>query len=330
MLRHVSSGAVIGELMFSMNFLYAPLLSALATFVLCLSARPVCQKIGILDVPNERKQHPGATPLMGGIVLLFVVFPISLLVILFQTETAWIPHLLIWALAVAVMSLLGLADDRHTLSARDRLAVSFLVFGSAAIIDPIFTVRVLSFEYPPFEFGVGTGWLAVAFTSLCCVGLVNAVNMADGKNGLVIGMSLGWLGLLATRATPAALPVFATLIAAWIILLFFNLRGKLFLGDGGTYGIATAVGLLSIASYNTAGPHSGRLVTADELIVLFAVPVLDSFRLSAMRLREGRSPMSPDRNHFHHHLLRWAGWPGGLFIYWVCALVPPLMLFVWG
>jgi UDP-GlcNAc:undecaprenyl-phosphate/decaprenyl-phosphate GlcNAc-1-phosphate transferase len=154
--------------------------------------------------------------------------------------------------------------------------------------------------------------------------------MADGKNGLVIGLCLGWLGLLATRAPAVTLPIFSVVAAAFLVLLLFNLRGKLFLGDGGTYGIATAVALLSVALYNMPGDHSGRLLTADELMLLFAVPVLDSFRLTALRLREGRSPMSPDRNHFHHHLLRWFGWPGGLIVYWICALAPPLALFVWG
>jgi UDP-GlcNAc:undecaprenyl-phosphate/decaprenyl-phosphate GlcNAc-1-phosphate transferase len=306
------------------------MLSALATFAFCLFARPVCEWVGILDMPDARKQHLIATPLMGGVVLLFVVFPISLLLILFHMDPVWVPRLLIWAVAVAVMALVGLADDRHTLTARDRLAVSFLVFGSAAIIDQAFTVRVLTFGHPPFEFGVGTGWLAVAFTSLCCVGLVNAVNMADGKNGLVIGLCLGWFGLLASRAPANTLPIFSVVVAALLVLLLFNLRGKLFLGDGGTYGIATAVALLSVALYNMPGDHSGRLLTADELMLLFAVPVLDSFRLTALRLREGRSPMSPDRSHFHHHLLRWFGWPGGLIVYWSCAFAPPLALFVWG
>jgi UDP-GlcNAc:undecaprenyl-phosphate/decaprenyl-phosphate GlcNAc-1-phosphate transferase len=328
--QHPIDGATDGELMNGVNFLLAPLVSALATLVFCLFARPVCDWLGILDLPDARKQHPVATPLMGGVILLFVVVPVAMLFILFQTDDVWLQRLLIWAVAVGVMSLLGLADDRHTLSARDRLAVSFLVFGSAAIVDPIFTVRVLTFGHPSFEFGVGTGWLALAFTAFCSVGLVNAVNMADGKNGLVIGLCIGWLCLLATRAPPAILPIFAILIAAWTVLLLFNLRGRLFLGDGGTYGIATAVGLLAIALYNTAGVHSGRSITADELMVLFSVPVLDSFRLTALRMREGRSPMSPDRNHFHHHLLRWFNWPGGLLVYWICALVPPFMLFTWG
>jgi UDP-GlcNAc:undecaprenyl-phosphate/decaprenyl-phosphate GlcNAc-1-phosphate transferase len=106
--------------------LFPPMLSALATFAFCLFARPVCEWVGILDMPDARKQHLVATPLMGGVVLLFVVFPISLLLILFNTEPVWVPRLLIWAVALAVMALLGLADDRHTLSAPLPFACSLL------------------------------------------------------------------------------------------------------------------------------------------------------------------------------------------------------------
>lgn len=310
------------------TILLASLASAAATLLLCLFARRICTWLDIIDVPDSRKLHAEPTPLMGGFVLLVVVIPLTICVALFALESSWTQSILVWCAASAAMALVGLADDRHTLSARDRLLVSFLVFGSAAIIDPLFNVRVLSFAVGGFEIGLGTGWLAVVFTTICCVGLVNAVNMADGKNGLVIGMTFGWLILLASRAPAPLLPLIALTAASWIILLGFNLKGRLFLGDGGSYGIATAVGLLSILVYNLRGDSGVRLISADELMILFAVPVLDSFRLTFSRLRRGISPMSADRNHLHHHLQNKFGWPVGLAVYWVLALVPAgLVLF---
>lgn len=299
-----------------------PLLSAAVTLILCLFAEPICRRLNILDIPDARKQHAHPTPLMGGIALQLAALPSAVIAALFLIPRDWTPHVLVWVGAVAAMTLVGLADDRHTLSARDRLLVSFLVFGSAATIDSIFNVRVLVFEYPLFKLGLGTGWLAIIFTMICCVGLVNAVNMADGKNGLVIGLCLGWLGLLAFRSPPPILPVIAIVMAAWAVLLVFNLHGKLFLGDGGSYGIATAIGLLAIISYNSPGGHAGRAISAGELMLLFSIPVLDSFRLAFTRLRQGRSPMSADRDHLHHHLLQKFGWPGGLVTYWGLALLP--------
>jgi UDP-GlcNAc:undecaprenyl-phosphate/decaprenyl-phosphate GlcNAc-1-phosphate transferase len=313
--------------MYSEISLFVPVFCAALTFVLCLFAKTICEKLGILDEPDARKLHPEATPLLGGVTLLFAVLPSVIIFTILKLEGEWNYHLLLWCAALAVMSLVGIADDRHTISARKRLFLSFLMFGAAASFDSIFMVRILHFARPSFEFGLGTDWMAATFTMVCCVGLVNAINMADGKNGLVIGLCLGWLTILAMRAPPTLLPVFLVLIAAWFVLIIFNLTGRLFLGDGGTYGMATAIGLLAIATYNTYGSSGSRLITADELMVLFAVPVLDSFRLSYKRIRQGRSPMSADRDHLHHHLQRRFGWPAGLIIYWLIALVPPAIYF---
>jgi UDP-GlcNAc:undecaprenyl-phosphate/decaprenyl-phosphate GlcNAc-1-phosphate transferase len=305
----------------------ATFLSGVVTLLLCLFSRQICTALGIMDVPDERKLHRRATPLMGGVALELAFIPIAGALILIATPPAWQPSLLIWLASVGTMTLVGLADDRHSLSARDRLFISFLVFGSAPILDAMFNVRVLSFEYFGFELGLGTSWMAVIFTALCCVGLVNAVNMADGKNGLVIGLCLGWTALIALRAPAPILPLIAALAATLVVLLAFNLRGRLFLGDGGAYGLATAIGLLAIMTYNTRGSHAGRAISADELMLLFAVPVLDSFRLTFVRMRRGQSPMAADRDHLHHHLQNWFGWPAGLVVYWILAIAPSFIGF---
>ncbi|MBL0923399.1 MAG: undecaprenyl/decaprenyl-phosphate alpha-N-acetylglucosaminyl 1-phosphate transferase [Sphingomonadaceae bacterium] len=314
------------NIMASIMYLALSCACALVALLLCLNAEVLGNFFKLMDVPEGRKQHKLATPLMGGIVVLFAFIPFSLLYVLFALSDRWTGTLLIWLTCVAVMAFVGLADDRHSLSPRLRLLISFLTFASAATFDPTFNVRVLDFAIPRFTLGLGTWWLAVIFTSVCCVGLINAINMADGKNGLVLGLSLGWLGILAMRAAEPLLPLIALMVLSLAILFVFNLRGRLFLGDGGAYAIACAIGLLSIMVYNTPGTYMLRAISADELVALFAVPVFDSFRLTFTRLREGRSPMSADRNHLHHHLQDKFGWPQGLIIYWAFALTPATLL----
>lgn len=275
-----------------------------------------------MDLPTGRKQHARATPLMGGLVILVAFVPVSLLHIAFEGSERWTVSFLIWLGCIVSMALVGLADDRQALSPRVRLVASFMVFATAAAVDPTFNVRVLDFVAPKMTVGLGTWWFAIVFTVICCVGLINAINMADGKNGLVLGLSLGWLAILALRAADPLLPLMGIFAACLAVLLLFNLRGRLFLGDGGAYAIASAIGLLSIMVYNSPGEHMLRAVSADELIVLFFVPILDSFRLTYTRIREGRSPMSADRNHLHHHLQNRFGWPAGLIVYLLLALLP--------
>lgn len=302
----------------------ASVFSAMATLLLCVFAMPLGQRLGLLDIPGDRKKHSLPTPLIGGLALLLALLPAVVGFVVFSAPPEWKTHLAIWCAAVALMSAIGLADDRHSLSARNRLLLSFAVFGAAAAIDPLFTVRVLSFEPGYFEIGLVTGWFAIVFMTICSVGLCNALNMADGKNGLVIGMSLGWLAMLAARAPTPLIVVIAALMAMLAVLLAFNLRGKVFLGDGGSYGVATAIGLVAIGTYNSPGFHYGRAMAAEEIMLLFAVPVLDSFRLTYKRLKQGRSPMSADRDHLHHLLQDRFGWPKGLVIYLLIATAPGL------
>jgi UDP-GlcNAc:undecaprenyl-phosphate/decaprenyl-phosphate GlcNAc-1-phosphate transferase len=307
---------------------FVAILSALITLLLCLNAKRVSAALGILDLPDERKLHSTATPLMGGVALQFGFLPIAAAILFLYLSSAWTIPILVWLACICAMTLVGIADDRQSLLARDRLLISFLVFGSAALVDPIFNVRILTFHFFGVELGLGTGWLAVLFTTVCCVGLVNAINMADGKNGLVIGLCLGWTILLALRAPLPLLPIIGSLIAVLLVLLFFNLRGRLFLGDGGAYGFASAIGLLAILTYNSPGSHFGRAISADELMLQFAVPVVDAFRLTVVRLRRGQSPMAADRDHFHHHLQDRFGWPGGLIIYWLVAILPGALFLI--
>lgn len=214
---------------FAQTFPYA-MMTALLALLLCIRARAIGTALGLMDIPSGRKKHSAATPLMGGIVLLCALLPVSMAAIYVTASERWLPSFSIWLGAVASMALIGIADDRHSLSPKMRLVFSFLVFGTAAALDPTFNVRILDFEHPPFAFGLGSWVTAIIFTVICLVGLVNAINMADGKNGLVIGLCIGWLLLLTMRAPPSMLPLILILCVALAVLLAFNLAGKLFLG----------------------------------------------------------------------------------------------------
>ncbi len=300
------------------SLLFAGVLIAL---LLCFNAQRICGVLNLMDIPAGRKKHVAPTPLMGGVVILGAFVPVALICIVAFASERWLGSLLIWLCCVSVMALVGLGDDRHSLSPRVRLLISFSVFAAAAAFDPTFNVRVLDFNIPALSIGLGTWWVAIIFTVVCCVGLLNAVNMADGKNGLVLGLSLGWLAILAARAVGPLLPLISLFAGVLMVLFIFNMRGRLFLGDGGAYAIATAIGLLAIMIYNMPGVIALRAISADALVLLFFVPVADSFRLTYKRLGQGRSPMSPDRDHLHHHLQNRFGWPTGLFVYWTMSLV---------
>ncbi len=308
-----------------------PLLLACAlvwilTVLLCSRSMVIGTRLRLLDIPLGRKRHAKPTPLMGGVVLVVVVLPIAALWTMFYAPAPWRSTMYLWLGASGLMALLGLADDRHTLSATLRLVLSFTLLATLAYSDLAYNVRFLVFETPNFTIGFGALIPAVLFTAFCCVGLANAINMADGKNGLVLGLSLAWVVLLGLRAPSPLWPICALLISALVVLLAFNLSGRIFLGDGGSYGFATCISLFAILIYNRPGTHAGRLVSAEELMLLFFVPVADSIRLAISRAASGRSPMAAGRDHLHHYLQDRFGWPGGLLIYYMAALLPACIL----
>ena len=296
-----------------------------ATALLTRYAWPVCKRLGLIDLPDARKQHAKATPLLGGPALIGIILPLALLATWLSPASSDI-SLLHLAVVTAGVALVGILDDRRPLGARIRVALAFVLFGGLALFNKAFLVRKLVFPLFGFQFGLYYEAIALLFTVVCCVGLVNAVNMADGKNGLVLGLCIGWLALILARSGAGDIPFMAVMLSGLVSLLVMNLRGRLFLGDGGAYGLAAAIGLLTIRSYSSHLDDPATGLSAEIVVLLFFVPVFDSFRLTFVRVRRGQSPMAGDRDHLHHHLQNRFGWPNGLYIYLLMALAPAALV----
>ncbi|OYU14447.1 MAG: hypothetical protein CFE37_10650 [Alphaproteobacteria bacterium PA4] len=289
-------------------------------------ARRIGTMFDLLDHPDGaggRKQHRRVTPLVGGIAVAGAAL-VAMLMVRGTTADAMVALDMGWlALAVGVMFLIGAVDDRRDLNPYLRLGAAVAILSLVVISAPHFSLDSLLFSGDVDAIGMGD--FGPLFTLVCLVGLLNAVNMADGKNGVVIGMGLIWTVILALHAPVALLPVLAATGVALAVMLAFNMANRLFLGDGGSYAVSTLFGLLAIAIYN-ADPDRLR---ADEVALLFAVPVFDTIRLMATRIMQGRSPMEGDRDHLHHHLHARIGWPRGLLVYLMLVAAPNLAALIW-
>jgi UDP-GlcNAc:undecaprenyl-phosphate/decaprenyl-phosphate GlcNAc-1-phosphate transferase len=93
---------------------------------------------------------------------------------------------------------------------------------------------------------------------------------------------------------------FIFLICSAMVALVFNLRGKLFTGSSGAYATSMFVGFGAIAAYRLGNGY----MAAQVPVYWFWLPVLDCVRLMASRTINGQSPFTPDRDHFHHMLLK--------------------------
>jgi UDP-GlcNAc:undecaprenyl-phosphate GlcNAc-1-phosphate transferase len=283
--------------------------------VICLMARPLGRAVGVLDRPDgARKTHDGETPLVGGLA---VIVPVAVMAGVLAVTTEYRPFYGTLAVSAVAFLVLGLIDDRSHTRPFYRLGASAALSIGVLVAVPAFEVEFLLFGFYP-KLLVLEGWWPLVFTVVCLVGLQNAVNMADGKNGLVIGQSLLWTIFLVFYAPEHLRPLLLVFAVCLCVALAFNLAGRLFLGDSGTYSISIFVGLLAIYCYSV-----GLDALRAEIIVLwFLVPVTDCLRLIGLRVIGGRSPFSSDRNQLHHILAGWMPWRWGLVAYLGLAGIP--------
>lgn len=301
-------------------------LALLIALVVGVRAIAIGHALHLLDYPDTdggRKRHAAVTPLVGGLAVAGSAVLAALLARGLAVDPAPVLHLGWLAATGAVMFAVGAADDRFHLSPVLRLGVAITMLVLVTSAAPDFSVAFLRFA------GADRMWLlgrwGDAFSLLCLVGLLNAVNMADGKNGIVIGMGLIWTLVLAAHAPAMMHPVLLATGVALAVMGWFNLQGRLFLGDGGSYAISALFGLLAIHAYN----HDFASMGADDVAVMFAVPVFDTVRLMAVRVARGRSPFEGDRDHLHHHLHATIGWPRGLWIYLAMVGLPNAGALLW-
>lgn len=305
----------------------ASALAAVLAMILSLAighyAMPVGRWLGVLDWPDPaggRKNHSRVTPLVGGLAV--VASALGGLGVMAIVDPRWsgltAVHLQWFCFAAFAMLVTGMMDDRFGLGPRLRLVFGLMVFTLVTLNAPDFRLSFLAFGGADRIWVLGTA--EILFTVACLVGLLNAVNMADGKNGLVIGLATIWTLLIWLAAPPALSPVCAALAVSLAVMFVFNMREMLFLGDAGSYGISAIVGLLAIYVYN----HGFAVWRAERVALLFIVPVLDTLRLITARSIRGGSPFAADRDHLHHHIaFRW-GWPRGLAVYLALVGLPNL------
>ena len=290
-----------------------PLVSLLIGF----RARAIGTWLGVMDQPDGiRKTHSAATPLVGGLAIT-APFLMACARRLWQGPDSAIVVALM--LAVGGAFLLGFLDDRKQVLASFRfVATIILVFVSLALV-PAFVVEQFNFSF--LHETIALHPISLIFTVLVVVGMINAVNMADGMNGLVCGLCLIWTGFLLFYAPADVVSILVLLAFVLFITLVFNLDGLLFLGDSGSYSLGMTISLLTVYIYNTT---SGTL-HADAVVAWFIVPVLDCLRLMVTRISKHRSLGSPDTDHLHHRMQRLLPGFWALISYWMLVAVPGVL-----
>lgn len=289
--------------------MYKILAAILTSFILVLIGTPTLIKIAFLrklvDAPgDERKLHKRHIPTIGG-VLIFVATLLSYLLWYPFTEHADFGFV---AAAMLILFSIGLKDDIVGTAPVKKLMGHLIV---AFILVIMADIRITSmygllglYELP--------FWASVALSIFTYTVIVNAFNLIDGIDGLAAG--IGAIACLAyglwffgAGSYEDAVLAFG-LSGALLAFLVFNFEpARIFMGDSGslTIGLIVSVLAIKLIEFDTSSLPLEQVIISKPIFAMSAIvyPMVDTLRIFIIRIINGRSPFSADRNHIHHKLL---------------------------
>ena len=278
----------------------------------------ISYKKRLFDVPDARKVHKTPVPRLGGLAFLPVIL-ISLCIITGIRYYMNEPVALVWSSCLfmrylflvagtTLLYLVGVADDLVGVSYRYKfvvqiLSASFLPLSGLWIND---LGGLLGLHAIP-------AFIGMPLTVFLVVYITNAINLIDGIDGLASGLTCIALGLLIIVCTLVGQLTHALLASATlgVVITFFyynvfSVSGrKLFMGDAGSLTLGYILSFLILhfwmqQEYWEPFKLNLNMVTISTLFI----PLLDVVRVFYSRVRSGRNPFLPDKNHIHHKLLR--------------------------
>ncbi len=298
------------------------LLSIIFNLLIVFNYKYLTKKLNIFDFPTEkRKIHKYPTPLFGGAIIFFnflLFFTIllifdhqHLLEIFLLTETK---ALMYFFVIITSIFCLGLYDDKYNIRAMRRmLIIGFLVLCSI-IIDLNLEINYLKFSFFNYNYVLNFDKASLLFPLLCFVVLIVSCNMSDGIN--LQSFLFNFVNFLAIYIIKENLLVLMILISL-IFFCFLNIKGKIFLGDSGSYFLSFLMGFFFIKYYNF-----GFDINAEQTFLFLIFPVLDATRCIIMRLIKGKNILSSDNIHLHYLLLKHIGYLKTIIILGVIYIIP--------
>ena len=292
--------------------LLASLASMLMTFWVYFKILYIAIEKNLVDNPDARKLQKRPVPVMGGIAVFFGVICGTL----FSTCICDCDAILPIILAMSMMLYVGAIDDIIDLTPRNRiiievLAVIGIIVSDGACIDSLHGLwGVESFSW----------WIGVPLTVFAGVGIINAMNMIDGVNGLSSGLCITFslmFGIAMYRAHdyPNAMLafVFAGALVPFLIHNVLGKTSKMFIGDAGTMtmGILMTWYVIQMLRHDhnsqwMAYVSGQQLSLVAFTLAILAVPVGDTLRVMFRRMTKGYSPFKADKTHLHHMLLNYS------------------------
>jgi UDP-N-acetylmuramyl pentapeptide phosphotransferase/UDP-N-acetylglucosamine-1-phosphate transferase len=267
--------------------------------VISLFAMPsiiyVAQSKKLLNHPNERTTHIVSVPRLGGLAI-FAGFLSS--VMIFGRVEGSVQHLIAGCI---VLFYIAVKDDLVAVSAFKKFFVQILATGILIFLGDF---RITNFHGLLGIHELSNG-VSYAFTMVTVLALTNSVNLIDGINGLagsLIVISACILAVILYFVASEQPLVLVSIALAGAVLGFLRYNfgeAQIFMGDTGSLVCGFILAALLIRFIEIV-PFPNAPILAMSIVF---VPIADTLRITIIRIINGRSPFSSDKNHIHHKLL---------------------------
>ena len=235
------------------------------------------------------------------------------------------------------MLYVGMIDDILGLSSGFRFILEIILVVCLIVYSGL-SINNLHGLWGVYELSM---WLAIPLTIFAAVGIINAINLIDGVDGLSSGYCILACGTFCVFFHIVGQPDMTILAAAGVgsIIPFFlhNTLGKtskMFIGDGGT--LTMGITLSTFVVYALTGGSYSYNVDSSFSIVAFtlavlSIPVFDTVRVMLSRIMRKTSPFHPDKTHLHHLFIdmRFSHVGTSIFIILLNATIIASQLIAW-
>jgi UDP-N-acetylmuramyl pentapeptide phosphotransferase/UDP-N-acetylglucosamine-1-phosphate transferase len=306
-------------------------LIGLVSFLFGWIAMPIVIRIakakGFVVRPNKRMSHTGEVPNIGG---LNICFSFILTYLFFEFEQ--MNHNQFFMIGLFAIMVIGFIDDILVLTPLSKLLGETLA-GIALIGFADIRITHLHGIFGINEIGIIPSYLISLFI---LIAIINAVNLIDGIDGLASGLGILYclffaiyFGLVGEAGWSFIGIGMIGSLAVFFIYNVFGNREKIFMGDSGSLllGYLLTAFVFRFCEINALGsiPAQFHMSASPAVaICVLTVPIFDTIRVSITRIKKGRSPFQPDKNHIHHLLLR----TGLNHIQTTCILLLVSLLFI--
>lgn len=274
-------------------------LMAITSFLVSLILVPICKKVSVhvnaLDIPNKRKVHTKPMPRLGGLAI-FLSFLINYMI--FGQPTTQMLSIII---ASFIIILFGIVDDINPLKARYKLIGQLI----ASIIIVFYGGIVLKDAYI-FNYYLDFGGLAPYVTIFFILACINIINLIDGLDGLAGGISsiyfltIAIMAILTNRIGGLDIILSIIMLGATLGFLVFNFPpASIFMGDTGSQFLGFMIAIISLLGFKNITFKSFLIP-----LIILAIPIFDTLFAILRRTLKGEPIGSPDKEHFHHQLLK--------------------------